>query len=76
LVFQVPLTANTVSILEGLSYTPISGQPGFVTGAAGPVTYHFISEVPGPIAGAGLPGLLLASSVLLALARRRRQKIA
>jgi hypothetical protein len=32
--------------------------------------------VPGPIAGAGLPGLVVACAGLLALARRRRQKAA
>ena len=29
---------------NGITYVPIAGQPGFVAGAAGPVTYVFLSD--------------------------------
>jgi hypothetical protein len=58
----------------------------FVAGTEITVTYdqlvpqagasHLTQYVPFPVAGAGLPGLVLACGGLLALARRRRQQIA
>jgi len=59
----------------------ISGDISFtalyhiVTGAAGQSANAAInvSAVPGPIAGVGLPGLVMALASLVALARRRRQ---
>jgi hypothetical protein len=49
-----------------------SGNNGFATQSA--LVNAF--SVPGPIVGAGLPGLVAACAGLLALARRRRQQIA
>ena len=53
-------------------YLSPEGPTGAVgLGAAPTITTH---SVPGPIAGAGLPGLIVACSGLLALARRRRRQ--
>jgi hypothetical protein len=52
-------------ILCGASVTGCAGQTGPVD----------VNVIPGPIVGAGLPGLVMACGGLLALARRRRQKI-
>jgi hypothetical protein len=47
-----------------------------VVGAIDNVLLASMSAVPGPIVGAGLPGLIAACGALIALARRRRQRIA
>jgi hypothetical protein len=63
-----PLATCGLQLLLGLGLLD-QGLGGVVSG---PVTY---SSVPGPVAGAGLPGLILASGGLLGW-WRRRQKIA
>jgi hypothetical protein len=60
----------TVDLVYALTASQISSgfQFEYAFGTDSP------SAVPGPIAGAGLPGLIAACAALLALARRRRQK--
>jgi hypothetical protein len=54
--------------------------PGADTGGLVPLAVSAQSDaverVPGPVVGAGLPGLILACGVLLRLARRRRKLVA
>jgi len=56
---------------------PINCPKGQTTDCTSPTNQHLgYVPVPSPIAGAGLPGLAVACTALLALARRRRQAIA
>jgi hypothetical protein len=77
--FQIQATGLTLASLQACSscadtsfffadiFSPITGKTGLVDATLAPV--------PGPVAGAGLPGLIAACGGLLVLARRRRQKI-
>jgi hypothetical protein len=70
-----PLTAEAALIagmLAGQSYLNIHTMAN----PSGEIRGLLPAAVPGPIVGAGLPGLTVACGVLLALARRRRRKIA
>lgn len=72
------LYTNVFDITEingGATYTPIAGQPGFVTGAGGPVTYAFTSDEPTavPIPGT-LPFFASGLAALGLLTWRKKRK--
>jgi hypothetical protein len=78
--FPTALYANNIARTEvgdegsnGFSYTPTAGQPGFVAGAGGPVTYVIRSDVAVPEPGTlTLCGLAALAGLATAVVRRKR----
>ena len=65
------LNTNLITVTESggmINYTPTAGQPGFVAGASGPVTFSFISDAPEP------GSILLLTGGLAFLGVRLRRK--
>ena len=76
--FPTSLQTNTISLLEvgpeganGISYTPTAGQPGFVTGAGGPITYVIKSDVAATPEPASIGFLIIGIGVIVGKFTRR-----
>jgi hypothetical protein len=68
----VPLLTGMDQLSHTVAFFPFYTFDALI----GNVLLASITAVPGPIVGAGLPGLIAACGALIALARRRRQRIA
>jgi hypothetical protein len=69
--------ASNQNVLAAIDQAIFTGS-GCCQASDGPENIFAVSvvnPVPGPIAGAGLPGLLAACGGLIALARRRRKQV-
>jgi hypothetical protein len=71
-VFNTVLSGHSADVIDTLVVTANIGAGGTSTN----IDNIVVSKVPGPLVGAGLPGLILAIGALIALARRRRQLVA
>jgi hypothetical protein len=66
------------AFFENTSGGPLTVTYTDIVAGAGSLSHYstFASAVPGPIVGAGLPGLITAFGGLLVVARRRKQRLA